>query len=523
MSEASRIPVPHTTLEVAEAPRLKGAVLVAILTVAAILTIYYETTRSMIAIWDRSETFTHCFVIAPISAWLIWRQREELKAVESRPNPWALILLVGLGFGWLLATLAHVLVFQQYFLVAMIPVAVWSVLGTRMTAEIGFPLAYLLLAVPFGEVFIPTLINITADFTVNALQLTGIPVYREGANFALPTGNWSVVEACSGLRYLIASFTLGTLYAYLTYRSLQRRLAFVAISLIVPIIANGIRAYLVVMMGHLSGMTVAVGADHLVYGWAFFGLVMLILFWIGSFWREDHPVKATPESVAAPVITKSAPLKATATVAIATVAVAALWPAYVMHLDRQIGNIAGNKIDVPGIPGKWDASTSRFTDWTPEYMGTPARFQQTYRSRSRAVGIYLAEYRNQRPGSQLITSANMLVADKDHDWKNVDEQIRSVDLGSQQLAVRENQLHSLAKKLLVWRWYRVATEETTSPQIAKIILAKNKLLGRGDSGAEIVVTTQYEDKSEEAVPVLREFLNDMLPAIRKGLIDAPAP
>jgi EpsI family protein len=98
-----------------------------------------------------------------------------------------------------------------------------------------------------------------------------------------------------------------------------------------------------------------------------------------------------------------------------------------------------------------------------------------------------------------------------------------VDLGSQQLAVRENQLHSLAKKLLVWRWYRVATEETTSPQIAKIILAKNKLLGRGDSGAEIVVTTQYEDKSEEAVPVLREFLNDMLPAIRKGLIDAPAP
>ena len=104
----------------------------------------------------------------------------------------------------------------------------------------AFPLAYLLLAVPFGEALIPPLIDFTADFTVTALQLTGIPVYREGSFFTIPSGNWSVVEACSGLRYLIASFTLGTLYAYLTYRSLKRRLIFIALSVIVPIIANGV-------------------------------------------------------------------------------------------------------------------------------------------------------------------------------------------------------------------------------------------------------------------------------------------
>ncbi|MDB5770487.1 MAG: exosortase [Burkholderia sp.] len=521
MSEARSVPLPHDLPDAADAPRLKGAALVAILTVVALLAIYYETTRSMVSIWDRSDTFAHCFLIAPISVWLIWRQRKELTTIDSRPTPWALIVLVGLGFGWLLASLAHVLVFQQYFLVAMIPVAIWSVLGTRMAAAIAFPLAYLFLAVPFGEVFIPTMINFTADFTVNALQLTGIPVFREGTYFTLPSGNWSVVEACSGLRYLIASFTLGTLYAYLTYTSLKRRLAFVALSLIVPIIANGIRAYLIVMTGHLSGMTLAVGADHLVYGWVFFGLVMLLLFWIGSFWREDDKVTATAEANTASVAVHVAPLKATAGVAVATIMIAVAWPTYVSHLDRDIGGAANKKIDVPGIPGKWEASPAQLADWIPQYIGTPVRFQQTYRRGSQSISVYLAEYRNQRPGSQLITSANTLVSDKDL-WKSVSEQMRSIDLDAHQLTVRQNRLLSPAKKLVIWRWYRLDREETTSPQIAKIFLAKNKLLGRGDDGAEIIIAAQYEDKPDEALPVLKDFLNDMLPAIRKGLSDEPA-
>jgi exosortase len=89
----------------------------------------------------------------------------------------------------------------------------------------------LLFAVPFGEAFRPRLMDWTADSTVGALRLTGIPVYREGRYFAIPTGHWSVVEACSGLRYLIASITVGALYAYLTYQRWWKRVACVAFSI----------------------------------------------------------------------------------------------------------------------------------------------------------------------------------------------------------------------------------------------------------------------------------------------------
>jgi exosortase A len=504
---------------VANSGDVRAAGLIAALTIATILAIYHQTTGAMVSIWERSDTFAHCFLIAPISAWLIWRQRKQLIALGHRPNRWVLLLLVGLGFGWLLAALAHVMVFQQYFLVAMIPIAVWAIMGNQLASAVAFPLAYLLLTVPFGEVFLPVMINFTADFTVAALQLTGIPVYREGTFFTLPSGNWSVVEACSGLRYLIASFTLGTLYAYLTYRSMKRRLAFIALSVVVPIIANGLRAYMIVMMGHLSDMRVAVGADHLLYGWIFFGLVMLLLFWIGSYWREDEQ-SDNNDDVNVSHTAETTSLKSTAAVAVAVIAVSLLWPAYASYLDRDAGIADNGRTDIAGIPGKWEAATTPLSSWKPKYIGTPAQFLRTYQNDTRSVSIYVIEYRKQRPESQLVTTANVLVPGADPEWRNVREETRSIELGSQRLTVRQNQLHSPSQKLLLWRWYRLAGEETVSPQMAKLILAKHKLLARGDDGAEIIIATQYEDRADEAVSVLQAFLDDMMPTIRKGLVDA---
>jgi EpsI family protein len=281
------------------------------------------------------------------------------------------------------------------------------------------------------------------------------------------------------------------------------------------------------MMGHLSGMTLAVGADHLIYGWVFFGLVMLLLFWIGALWREDDQVKTHRPTEGTNISQSQKPgqaaaLKTTAGVAIAAVAIAFLWPAYTIYLERGPHQTGPSALAVAAAPPKWNISSNDLTHWRPVYVGIPTQFLKTYNSASGSVSLYLTKYRNQRRESQLITSGNMLITEKDPEWRDVGEQIRSIDVGSHQLTVRQNRLHSQTKKLLVWRWYRLGTEETTSLQTAKIILAKNKLLGRGDDGAEIILAAQYEDKPEEAMPALKDFLNDMLPAIRKGLSDEPA-
>ena len=80
-----------------------------------------------------------------------------------------------------------------------------ALLGTEVARRIAFPLGFLFFAVPFGDFLTPWLVDRTADFTVVALRATGIPVFREGTEFVIPTGSWSVVQACSGIRYLMAS------------------------------------------------------------------------------------------------------------------------------------------------------------------------------------------------------------------------------------------------------------------------------------------------------------------------------
>jgi exosortase/archaeosortase family protein len=102
------------------------------------------------------------------------------------------------------------------------------------------------------------------------------------------------------VRYLIASLALGTLYAYLTYASIWRRLTFIACSAIVPIFANGLRAYIIVMLGHLSDMKLAAGVDHLIYGWVFFGIVIFIMFWIGGYFSDRGHALPGPAPVTDP-------------------------------------------------------------------------------------------------------------------------------------------------------------------------------------------------------------------------------
>ena len=83
-------------------------------------------------------------------------------------------------------------------MVAMIPLAVMAVLGTRVACALCIPLAFLFFAVPFGEALVPPLMDWTADFTVAALRLTGMPVYREGNVLHHPfraTGPWSKAAA----------------------------------------------------------------------------------------------------------------------------------------------------------------------------------------------------------------------------------------------------------------------------------------------------------------------------------------
>lgn len=484
---------------------------------------YWQTLSSMVEIWHRSETFAHGFLIFPISAYLIWKKRRQLVRLTPEPDWRGLLALMGLGFGWLLANVVDVLVIQQMCLVAMIPVAIWTVLGRRIVWEIAFPLAFLLFAVPIGEFLIPPLMNFTADFTVAMIKLTGIPVYREGTFFSIPSGDWSVVEGCSGLRYLIASITLGCLYAYLTYRSVWRRLAFIALSMGFPVIANGLRAFMIVMIAHFSDMKLALGVDHYIYGWVFFGLVILLMFWIGSLWREPDIGEDTEDSFSAGQGARSPSLKPLAMTTALAMVVVAIWPLRSLQIREEGGkSLAPVMLSVPAGQGKWRPIEQPLTAWEPQYKYPDAKAKAVYSDGQNLVALYLLYYRTQAQGKELINSQNILIRQKHPVWKMPKEEPVSLDLGGKSLAVKQGILQSRTQKLLTWRWNWVAGTYTINDYWAKLLEAKDKLLGTPRDAAAIILATEYQETPQAATPILKSFIREMETAIDQALREAEA-
>jgi exosortase A len=420
----------------------RNALLVALVMLLPLL-VFHETALTVALIWERSETFAHGFLILPITLWLVWRQRAQLQQLPLRPFWPALLALAGCGAAWLLADLVEVGIVRQYALAAMLPLTVLAVLGQRIARALLFPLAFILLAVPVGEGLIPPLIDLTANFTIDALRLTGIPVLRDGNSFSIPSGNWSVVDACSGLRYLISSITLGCLFAYLSYRTLWRRAAFVLASILVPLAANGVRAYMIVMMGHLSNMTVAVGVDHLIYGWLFFGIVMLLLFWVGSFWREDGEALAAPQPAAGAALPLAR--RPLAGAALGVLAVLLVWPALAARVDQAAPAAPPVRLALASAT----PAGQEFTRWEPNYAPASATLRQFYAG-SQPVGLSVLYYRETPGGGKLVSSTNHLGHLKS-EFRENSAALRDESFAGRHMAVREAMLGVEGRRLLVWQ------------------------------------------------------------------------
>lgn len=472
---------------------------------ALVLFLYKDTAYAIVSIWMRSDAFTHGFLVPPIVLWLIWRQRQVLAGLMPRPNVWAIVLLAGAAFAWLLGDLVAVNTLTQLAFVSIVVLLVPSVLGIGVTRAIIFPLTFLFFAVPFGEFAMPQLMIWTGDFTVLALRMTGIPVYREGLQFVIPSGNWSVVEACSGVRYLIASVTVGTLFAYLNYQSTRRRVLFIVVSFLVPILANWVRAYVIVLLGHFSGNTIATGVDHLIYGWVFFGVVIMLMFMVGARWSEPEasPLGSAFAPQSSEVVGAAAALAPANRVssrwvlvwAAVAIAVATSWPMVARwQMDHATSAQAIQLVAPPSLAPAWVVSPDKVADWTPSFQNPSGQLEATYKNGTAEVGVYLGYYRHQDYNRKLVSSENVWVKSKDAVWAQVNRGTRTVQWAANTHIVRSGELRGTPvpsqlgdERLAVWQIYWVNGTLTSSDALAKAYGALYRLTGRGDDSAVVIL------------------------------------
>ncbi len=353
--------------------------------------------------WD-SSTYNHILFVPFIIGWLVVQRAREL--AKLTPQAWwpGLIGMVGALLVWLLGDISGLATASHLGAVLMLQTSAIALLGPRIAAGLLFPLAYGLFLVPIGDELVPGLQMITAFLTIALTEASGIPAIIDGVFIDTPVGLFEVAEACSGVKFLVAMIALGALVAHVCYRSWPKRIAFMALAIALPILANGVRAWGTIYIAQSQGIAFAAGFDHIFYGWVFFGLVMAALLAIG--WRFfdrhiDDPFINAQELQAKKGITPLEKFNAKGWPVLAALAGLVIitlgWSATARSIEADIPA----QIALPQVDGWERAQRSDAHPWEPRMGGADHRLIGTYQSASgKQVTVAYALYAAQDDGRE---------------------------------------------------------------------------------------------------------------------------
>jgi len=249
---------------------------IVVLTAAVLLACYAPTLRGMFEQWSNDEDMSHGFLVPVVILWIVWRERERWPTLRSEPSGWGVALLAaaaGLQFAGLLGV--GLFAGSLAFLLSVAG-AVLGLGGFAWLRALAFPLlltVFMLpkLAVVYNQVTLPLQL-LASRIAAGFLTTAGIGVIREGNILDVGGHRVAVVEACSGIRYLLSLGFMAVVFAYLSDSKSWMRLALLVAAIPIAILANAVR---VAAAGWLPALET--GAAHTASGVVIFVFCLFTL------------------------------------------------------------------------------------------------------------------------------------------------------------------------------------------------------------------------------------------------------
>lgn len=450
--------------------------------------------------WLTVSAYQHILFVPPIIGWLVWNRRTVL--AQMAPRAWwpGLALMTGALFAWLVGSLTSIDIVAQAAAVLVLQSAVLALLGPRVGGVLAFPLAFAFFLVPFGEEIVPPLQTLTAEMVIGLTHLSGIEANIDGVFIATPAGLFEVAAACAGVQFVVAMFTLGVLAAKVGMTRWSRRIAFMALCVIVPILANGVRAWGVVAIAQVVGAERAGGIDHVVYGWFFFAIVVALVMALGWRWFDrdpeaeglgaaamaDHPAIAPLDRLHARASTL-APLLA------AVILLVGLWGGLARATD-----ISPQSLAAPRIEGWTLVEAPQKPAWQPLGADASKRLHAIYRNADgREVDLYVASY----VGDADPTAGAEGAVPPDTPWRRVETVYAPAPMWGEDL------LAFGSERRLAWTSYVARGKATSGPLAFRLAGLGDRLLMRAEPRWLVIMSTPGQADAG-ATDVLQRFTQD---------------
>jgi exosortase D (VPLPA-CTERM-specific) len=499
-----------------------------VLVVALLGYMYADSLVFLISRWFGTEDYSHGIFVPLISGFLIWQSRHRLAQVSKGKAWWGLaVIALGLVL-YVIGELSTLFVILHVSLWTVIVGLAIALLGVRGARVIGFPICYLLTAIPLPMFFYAGLSSQlqlwSSSLGVGCLQLVGVMAFREGNVIDLGPVQLQVVEACSGIRYLLPLTALALLCAYLFKDKMWKRVVLVLSSIPISIMLNGFRIGMIGVLVELYGKGAAEGFYHLFEGWVIFmvsfGLLiaeMVFLARIGEVktqgsvferltWRGQSEDSAHHAGHVVPCRVQSAPGHAY----LYSVALLAPFTLFSMVVvDREeIPPPRTAFVDFPMQIAGWQGAPFPLEQQYIDALRFDDYVLADYRSDSeQPVNFYAAYYRSQRKGQSAHSPQSCLPGGG---WEIASLTQRELPMSQgmmQPLRVNRAVIQKGEQKQIVLYWFKQRDRNLTNEYLVKLYLLWDAFSRQRTDGALVRLASLVgPGESESAVDErLQEF------------------
>jgi exosortase len=248
------------------------------------LVAFFPALKKLANIWANSEEYSHAFLVIPIIGYMIWKKRIQLSQSTPKYRFLGLFLLVPflVTYVFALYTEVNTLIFLSAFLSALGTIV--YIFGVQSLTLLTAPLILLFVLIPIPEqlytsLTFPLQLKVS-EISEVILRLFQIPMLREGNVMQIPGMSFEVIEACSGLRSVVALVTISIIMGSFIVNSLWSKLILFSFSIPLAIIVNIIRVVSMILLYHYFRLDLTKGAWHTISGLFVFVIAIFSLFFL---------------------------------------------------------------------------------------------------------------------------------------------------------------------------------------------------------------------------------------------------
>ena len=476
----------------------------------AVLWFYWPVLANLFIGLATSEDYSYGLLLPLVCGYLIYLKWPQIRSLLWNPSPLGL-LFIAAGFSlYIVGELGAEFYVPRLSFLVVVTGLVFLMGGWQLVRLLLFPLFLLVIMVPLPEFVMKRLTLplqlISSGLATAMLQVVGIPAFRQGNVIDLGVRQMQVVEACSGLRYILSLLALGVIFCYFFQRRLWKIVLLLIVLIPSAIVANALR---VMGMGIWPALQQP-GFWHAFSGWLIFVFCMAILGLINWIFNKIQPLAPiTPDPVAPPAPGPRSALAIESYLVLAVVLVCLAGP-----LATQLAQVPAVELRqsfdrFPMELGPWHGQLVYIDPEMVKATRSDAHLNADFKHPGQpSVSLWIAYYETQKKAGGSVHSPKICLTGGG--WTELNTGIREI---GKDMPVNYMIMEQMGNRMVVYYWFLQRGRWFTSEYLNKLYMGLDGLTLRRADGALVRLITPAQPNAEEARKRLDAFALQLAPVL----------